>query len=266
MSDAIEAALSAVAKEVYQDGLQPSIKQVGKTLETITKLLPLAVTPVDVVQALGEKGRNWILGRLAQKLSSIPSERIIRPSLHVAGRALESCGFAAEDADLREMYANLLATSMDAYTAKNAHPGFVKVIEQISPDEARLLRWMRAQPEGTKFLSVDMYGRDPGTQTYFLHKFSLLGEDASCTHSDLTKSYLENLLNLGLFELAIESQGWVGLEPRISTHQVFLRALSQATKEKAVVVVSRLVPTQYGSLFMSACVSEIARPAGEATD
>lgn len=40
------------------------------------------------------------------------------------------------------MFANLVETSMDAQTTKYAHPGFVRVIEHLTPDEARLLEWM----------------------------------------------------------------------------------------------------------------------------
>jgi hypothetical protein len=48
--------------------------------------------------------------------------------------------FASEVPDLREMYAKLLATSMDSATSDTAHPSFVTLIQQLTPDEARILR------------------------------------------------------------------------------------------------------------------------------
>ncbi|HEX2689776.1 MAG TPA: DUF4393 domain-containing protein, partial [Kofleriaceae bacterium] len=43
-------------------------------------------------------------------------------------------------AELREMFENLLVASMDSDTASSAHPAFVSMIQQLTPDEARILK------------------------------------------------------------------------------------------------------------------------------
>ena len=44
--------------------------------------------------------------------------------------------------NLRELYANLLATSIDSITAHEAHPAFVEIIRQLTPDEARIVKYI----------------------------------------------------------------------------------------------------------------------------
>jgi len=50
---------------------------------------------------------------LAKKLKNVPLERIVTPSLSIIGPAVESLKFAAHEPSIRELYVNLLATSLD---------------------------------------------------------------------------------------------------------------------------------------------------------
>ena len=55
------------------------------------------------------------------------------------GPALEALRYTGHQEGLREIYANLLATSLDVDTSLQAHPAFVDMIKSMSPDEARML-------------------------------------------------------------------------------------------------------------------------------
>ena len=78
-----------------------------------------------------------------QKLSGVPPERVLPPPATIAApSALQYAllGEGDEVAELREMFENLLAASMDRDTAAGAHPAFVSMISQLTPDEARILK------------------------------------------------------------------------------------------------------------------------------
>ncbi|MDR6943027.1 DUF4393 domain-containing protein [Mucilaginibacter pocheonensis] len=87
-----------------------------------------------------EKIEEWINMRVVQKLENVPQENIITPPLQIAGPTIEALRYTGEDNEIRELYANLLATSMNKETLHKAHPGYVEILKNISTDEAILLK------------------------------------------------------------------------------------------------------------------------------
>jgi hypothetical protein len=102
------------------------------------------------------------------------------------------------------MYANLLAASMDIRTASGAHPAFVEIIRQLTPDEARIVR-LFAYPRPFPLITVRwdykaQTDTERGGQDVLLN-FSLLGYEAGCEFPQLTPAYIDNLCRLGLAEI-----------------------------------------------------------------
>ena len=143
-SDLVEKTSSAVAtifKEVpiYQDALQPAMKQVGKTLETTVKAVNLALTPISATIWGAEKIRDFVEYKVSQKLSNVEPEEIVPPPERLAGPIIEALRFVHESEDLRELFANLLSKAMTKNGQKFAHPSFIEVIKQLSPEEAHIV-------------------------------------------------------------------------------------------------------------------------------
>jgi hypothetical protein len=115
----------------------------------------------------------------------------------VAGPALESLRYVGHKESLSELYANLLASSMDAETAKNAHPGFVEIIRNLSADEAKVLTFLYKHRVAAVIDVRRQLKKDQSGIT--LHELiGTIGFDAGCEHRDLIPSYLTNLERLGL--------------------------------------------------------------------
>lgn len=193
---AIEGIVKAVP--IYQDAIQPAAKQIGIALETLTKTIHVALAPVSVLVWGYEKISDFLSVKLTEKLKNVPPERIITPNLLVAGPILESLRFAAHEKTLRELYANLLATSIDSETAKNAHPGFVAILQSMSPDEAKILKLFTVD-QACPLIDVKAV-----KQEAFLilkRNFSFIGKHAGCKYQELVPNYLDNLVRLGLLEL-----------------------------------------------------------------
>lgn len=76
---------------------------------------------------------------LKKKTENIPNENLQVPPTSIAGPALEALRYTYDEAELREMYENLLASAMDNRIAYQTHPAFVDAIKQMSSLDARVL-------------------------------------------------------------------------------------------------------------------------------
>ena len=99
---------------------------------------------------------------------------------------------------LRDRGAELLRRSADVELEENAHPAYARILEQLAPDEGRILRLLAL--EGPQ-PSVDVRsGLIPLSSTTELVApgLNMIGEEAGCRHVDDVPAYLNNLFRLGL--------------------------------------------------------------------
>lgn len=78
--------------------------------------------------------------RTLNHVSKIEPENIQEPKLQILGPALEATKFYLEEESLREMFAKLMASSMDKSKTETLHPAFVEIIKQMTPLDAANLR------------------------------------------------------------------------------------------------------------------------------
>lgn len=88
----------------------------------------LSLLNPEVSQSLGEKISN--IGERNIKLNSLPT----------LANATESLVYAQEEPDLREMYENLIANTVDKTKENITHPAYVEVLKQLSSIDARCLK------------------------------------------------------------------------------------------------------------------------------
>jgi hypothetical protein len=197
----IEAATGLVrAIPVYQDTIQPSAKQIGKSLETITKTINIALIPIKTLVWGYEQIEKFVTTRVAEKLKNIKEENIVTPPPHVAVPVIEALRYTGHDENLRELFANLLATSMDKETLDKAHPGYVEIIKNLSSDEALLLSAFVLKSSYPIIDVQVVYKENTGFVTLLSH-YSHLHKIVALKRNDLTPSYLNNLCRLGILEI-----------------------------------------------------------------
>ena len=125
----------------YEDALKPVSKEIGKTLGTLGKTINLVLSPFALSVWGFEKIKDYLIEQLEEKLKNVDEKDIIGPNPHVAGPLIEAMRFTGDNEELREMFANLLANSMDKNTASKAHPAYVDIIKNITSDEAKLIKY-----------------------------------------------------------------------------------------------------------------------------
>ena len=186
-----------LAKDIYVDGAQESVQAAGKTLGLIPRAIKAALLPLE----------KWVLQReynieatkkmLEKKLENISPEHISSPEPYVAVPAMQYISYCVNNDELRDMYANLLANSMINIVKKGVHPGFVDIIKQLSPDEARILKYMSEGHDSIPTINV-RYQNEHGEGLDVLKNFSDIGEKSGCESTIETEAAFDNLIRLGL--------------------------------------------------------------------
>lgn len=187
---------TAAAVELYRDGLKPAVKPLGVV---IGEAVQLVTWPLRQLLTSANGALNRLDGRLHKRLADVPPEKLLPPPATIAGPAVMQyalLGDSDDAADLRFMFENLLARSMHADTATDAHPAFVSMISQLSPVEARLLRAVTQSEFALLFVREARCGNDIAHGT-----LSLLCIDQGLDLVPATRA-LSNLDRLGILRMA----------------------------------------------------------------
>lgn len=105
--------------------------------------------------------------------------------------------------DLRVRGEDLLRRSNDVHIPEDTHPAFARILAEITPDEARILRFLYLngpQP------SVDVRTNRPlgiGSELV-AGGLNMIGEHAGCRNVERINQYLTNLYRLGTLEFSKE--------------------------------------------------------------
>ena len=76
---------------------------------------------------------------LSEKVASVPENKRIEPEESILGPALEAAKYRIDSEELREMFAELIASSINIEKKEWVHPAFIEILRNISPDDARTL-------------------------------------------------------------------------------------------------------------------------------
>jgi hypothetical protein len=153
-------------------------------------------------------------------------------------------------AALRRRGEELLRESADVTLDRDSHPAYMRILDALAPDEARILRFLAqngAQP------SVDVRSGLPLASELVAQGRTMIAEEAGCRHADRVYAYLNNLHRLGLV--------WFLREPlrEASRYQV-LEAQPEVVEElkrggrTARTVRRSIVLTPFGEDFCATCL------------
>lgn len=130
------------APTLYEDALQSTTQESGKTLALIPRAINAALLLL----------RQWIAEReyklaetekiLSQKLEHVNEEKIVTPEAYVAVPAIQAVSYSMDSEELRNLYANLLAKAMNSDTKDSVHPAYIETIKQLSPDDATYFKYI----------------------------------------------------------------------------------------------------------------------------
>ncbi len=190
-----------LAKPLYEDALKPAALQVGRTLETAGRAVNAALGPLRLAVYGWERLEEILEEGIAKRLVERDVHEVRSPPPYIAVPALEALRYTAGEDELREMFLNLLATSMDAAQPQDVHPSFVETIKQLSSDEGRIMALFdetdRIQVWAFTFRprAADMY---QNTREESFGPLSMVVVDAACTRPASFPTLVDNLQRLRL--------------------------------------------------------------------
>lgn len=137
---------------------------------------------------------------LEQKIQVIPNENLQEPKLSVVGPALESAKFYMDENEIREMFANLIAASMNKSQADNIHPSFVEMIKMLSPLDAKNLYFLYSLQDET-ISKIRVEYENSGYNDIYNHIY--LG-NPECQDNQLMEPSIDNLIRLKLIDVSYD--------------------------------------------------------------
>ena len=176
--------------------------------------------------------------RVTHNLAKRKTKLIQEPSLSIAGPLVFQMLFAKDEPELKEMYASLLSSAMDTNDT-SAHPSFVSIIQQLTSDEAKILRYLANIHEQWPTIS----GGDISL------KFQNWCEDAYVTNIERSDAYLDNFVRLRILNYVI------GTEAKYVPEHGDDHGVYSAKVENTEYSFVEL--THFGRQFLTACIENV---------
>ena len=137
---------------------------------------------------------------LEAKVMAIPEVKLIEPPLYIAAQALTDSQYCVEQPKLREMFTNLIANSMNADYSNILHPSFSKIIQQLSPLDAKMLELIYKW-HATGGMAVVSYIRQASDDGYVTLYKNIPAESPQGCEPEFAARALVSLQRQGLIEI-----------------------------------------------------------------
>ena len=240
-------------QEVYGDLAKPGVRQVGKALRTVLGLGNTILWPLAWANERSKIALEYNLERYRKKMEGTPDEEVREVAPELGVPIAEKLSYVTNE-ELSEMYTELLAKASQAQNANVAHPSFVNIINNISPDEAILLKSIR---HNFVIPFVEVQLKKKGSLEYnTLHPLML---ELACLpdlrFSNNVNAYFSNLEGLGILEVR-QDKILAQNEPYEKLEQHAKRKYTPFEKAETHELAfqrGQVIITSFGKLFLQAC-------------
>ena len=249
--------LARIAAAAYLRSARWSAKASKDATERVIRAASSGQDPKEVFRSTGAEIRERT--RRALGLQERPED--------LAAMTPEAAAAEREEArqSLRERGAELLRRSADVNLEEDSHPAYTRILEDLAPDEARILRML--QQEGPQ-PSVDIRsGVLPlqSTSELVASGLNMIGPEAGCRHLDDVPAYLNNLFRLGLIwfsrERLPDQRGYQVLEAQPEVAEALASPAHTRTVRRSINL------TPFGRDFCELCLTPAdAGSAGEPSE
>lgn len=187
---------------LYVDCTQPSVKKLGKALETVFELSETILLPIKLLSEKAKVNFQKKLTRYKEKLEKIEDEKIIDVPTIIGTPIIDRLTYVTND-EIAELFINLLAKASSSDTINETHPAFIHMIDRMSIDEARLINNF-GNTEFIPFININARAIN-GLNGFTKLAWNLTGlefdNELLCAKN--IDTYIDNLASLNI----IESQG-----------------------------------------------------------
>lgn len=243
--------------QIYLDAAQPTVQEVGKLNGKLVRAINAALSPLDIWIMKKEYNVAQVKYMLEQKLQNTPPEEIAPPEAYIAVPTIQALSYSMDSEQLREMYANLLAKSMNVKSKHFVHPSFPEMIKQMSPIDACILEHISTTANCgiIDLISQSHYNKEWKVfETYKILETNISGLDVA-PHKIQSTSF-DLLVRLGLITInsdpLADEQPYTIIE-RSAEYEDLIKMHSSASNLTSKKKSFNL--TDMGTLFSEVCIN-----------
>ena len=247
--------------EIYGDLARPGVRQVGKALESVVGFGNTILWPITWANERSRIALESNLERYRIRMEQVPQEKVVAVAPETGVPIAEKLAYV-RDEKLCDLYVQLLATASNTNTLGNAHPSFVNVINNLSPDEAKFLEFFT--DNNNALIYVLAHAVDSNDRKYDVRSGALVpgAITEELTFPENLDAYLSNLAGLGLLAMRDDRR----LHDRGAYEQIetvyrldFLAQIAKdpKLKDRQLKFVNGVIYlTSFGENFIQACRSK----------
>lgn len=256
-----------VLEKAYDDLAHPTAKSLGNTVSLLPRTVGVWLGKWEKWVINGEESIRLTAEAVREKAASIPEDKLTEPEPYVAIPAIQQLSYCSDSNELRELYANLLVSSMHLDKKAAVHPAFVDVIKQLTPDEAKLLKYIyNTSSKSIAIIDVIIHVKDKtdGVVTMIKGYSNIYREVLQ--YPENYAVYVENLIRLNLCEIPgtylLTKGAYDGIlnDPLLPEKGVIDSLASPVPIKNATGTVSREIKklslnmTAFGKSFATCCI------------
>lgn len=245
---------SGVLEKAYDDLAHPTAKSVGNTLSLVPRTIGVWLGKWEKWVINGEESIRLTAQAVEEKAAKIPEDKLTEPEPYVAIPAVQQLSYCYDSEELRNMYANLLVSSMNQDTKLAVHPGYTSIINQLSPLDIRVLERMKSR--GTILSLVSIQLRFPNKSFIELVRDYAIELKDVVSDLKILCATLQNLQRLGLIKVRYDQQVkpdesydvYLTDSVYLEQSQYFIDSGNQLKLERGLIEF-----TEFGSAFCKVC-------------
>lgn len=128
--------LNFLPKSTQELLMNPTVKNIGETLGALSELI---LSPINTFTTWTNTHIRKFQQSITENINKIPEADRDLAKFNLAMKAIDDAKFQITDDNLREMFAKLIAASIDKRNNQGLSPRFSNVLSQFSPEDARFL-------------------------------------------------------------------------------------------------------------------------------
>ena len=234
-----------VLEQLYSDLAQPSVRAVGQALGTVFEFSTSILLPVKLLNEKFKINFTKRLNEYKDKLESIPEEKrcVVHPQIGTP--IIERLTYTTTD-EIAELFTTLLANASNVDRVNLAHPSFISIIEHLSTDEARIIKYLKGKDEIQYCDFQGMINDESGGYYVIVSRANLISRDVKLDYKKNIGAYLSNLESCGIL---VDKVGTYKVDTRITDEICREYGLEQLRKDN--------VPSRYKSIDVERCFLEV---------
>lgn len=242
--------------QVYDDLAQPSVKAVGNALGTVFEFSTSFLLPVKLLNEKFKLNFTKRLNEYKEKLEQIPEEKQCEVHPQIGTPIIEKLSYTTND-EIADMFTTLLANASNVDMVNTAHPSFVNMIERMSPDEARLLSYLKGKEDIQYCVFNGNTSNGNGFVTLLDH-VTMLDEEVTFSFPQNINAYLANFVSLGIIidmngQFRMDKTIYNKIREKYDLKQLEAQLVPNSFQSISVKESYYLI-TDFGKLFIKACI------------